>query len=174
MKRVWKIRFGALAAVLVLAAPVAGSFEATAKRVTLKMKTDPKKNKVKEDKTVRIERHPGRVAESDSLFDRVVITGYDKTVNAGKESFFIINNTGRDLAGIELELLYLTLDGRQLHRRCKTLTRVIPAGETLKIDIDSWDTQHSFRYRESEAPKRRQAIVYDIRITPLAIFLYHE
>lgn len=101
--------------------------------------------------------------------DQVVFTGYDKPQNSAKESFFIINNTDRTLKGVILNINYNTPDGRQLHNRTEKIPCDIPAGETRKVDISSWDTQHSFRYTDSKG--RPEANIFTVTFSPYIIYL---
>ena len=102
--------------------------------------------------------------------DQVVFSGFDKTKNNSNESFFIINNTDRTLTAVALYIDYRTPDGRQLTRRFIRLICNIPAGETRKADIPSWDTQRSFYHIKSEKP-RRGGNPFDIRFDPIAYYL---
>jgi hypothetical protein len=101
---------------------------------------------------------------------QLLLTGYDKPLNSDTETFFVTNNTDCDLTTISIEIEYLTLDSRQLHKRFERIKCDIPAGETRKIDIRTWDRQHSFYYHLSTRP-RRQATPYTISITPITITL---
>lgn len=102
--------------------------------------------------------------------DQVVFTGFDKNQNSSKESFFIINNTDRELTGVTLYIDYTTPDGRQLNKRFIKLSCSIPPGETRKADIPSWDTQHSFYYIKSQ-PSRKAGNPFEIRFDPIALYL---
>lgn len=102
--------------------------------------------------------------------DQIVFTGFDKNQNSSKESFFIINNTDRVLTSATLYIEYLTLDGRQLHKRFVRLSCNIPPGETRKADIPTWDTQRSFYYHKS-APSKRKGNPFEVRFDPIAYYL---
>ena len=90
---------------------------------------------------------------------QIVFSGYDKTISSKIESFFITNKTE-----------YLTTESAQLHKRYERIAYPIPAGETRKIDIRTWDKQNSFYYYLSVKP-RRQATPFMVRITPLSCTL---
>ncbi|MDE6338170.1 MAG: hypothetical protein K2K97_00085 [Muribaculaceae bacterium] len=100
--------------------------------------------------------------------DDVLFTGFDKKRNNPKESFFIINNGSGTIAGVCVALQYTTPDGRMLNKRYAVINVTIPAGETRKVDIPSWDTQHSFYYFKSESDPSR-GNPFNVAITPLAI-----
>lgn len=103
--------------------------------------------------------------------DQVVFTGFDKKQNSSKESFFIINNTDRELTGVALHIDYRTLDGRQLHKQFLTLRCSIPPGETRKTDIPTWDAQRSFYYHKSQ-PAKKGGNPFDVRFHPIACYLH--
>lgn len=102
--------------------------------------------------------------------DQVVFTGFDKNQGNSKESFFIINNTDRILTGVSLYIDYRTLDGRQLHKRFFRLSCNIPAGETRKADIPTWDTQRSFYYHKSK-PAKHPGNPFEVIFDPVAYYL---
>lgn len=94
--------------------------------------------------------------------------GFDKTVGSSIESFFIVNGLDSPLAGMEIEITYVDMKGRQLHKRSVTVDCDIPAGETKRVDTKSWDTQKSFYFHQSVKPKR-QATPFDIRLRLLSV-----
>lgn len=101
---------------------------------------------------------------------QIVFSGYDKTISSKIESFFITNKTDCLLESITIEIEYLTTESAQLHKRYERIAYPIPAGETRKIDIRTWDKQNSFFYYLSVKP-RRQATPFMVRITPLSCTL---
>ena len=107
---------------------------------------------------------------SGYALDQIVFTGFDKNQNNAKESFFIINKTDRELTGVSLYIEYITPDRRQLHKRFLKLTCSIPAGETRKADIQSWDTQKSFYYYKSN-PSKRKGNPFDVKFDIIAYYL---
>lgn len=86
--------------------------------------------------------------------DQIIFSGFDKTIKSSKESFFIKNNTDRALKGVVVSIDYRMPDGRQLTKRLLRLVCDIPAGETRKVDIPTFDIQHSYYYLRSAAPKK--------------------
>lgn len=99
----------------------------------------------------------------------VRFTGFDKPAASEKESFLISNGTSGTLLSFDLEITYLTLDGRQLHRRIISHDCHIPAGETRKVDIRSFDTQHSYHYTAS-APGRNGAYPFTVTFRPVRMY----
>jgi len=100
--------------------------------------------------------HTGKIIRisSDSKDPRfrlsqLSFTGYDKPSSSDTETFFITNNTDYPLAGVDIEIEYLTADSTQLHKRMESISANVPAGETRQVKIRSWDTQHSFHFKDS-------------------------
>ncbi|MDE6342806.1 MAG: hypothetical protein K2K93_10850, partial [Muribaculaceae bacterium] len=89
--------------------------------------------------------------------------GFDKTATSGVESFFIINGLDSTLMKIGVDILYLDMKGRELHRRECLIDCTVPARETRRVDVKTWDTQRSFYYHKSARPKR-QATPFDVKI----------
>mgnify|MGYP001245759948 FL=1 len=100
---------------------------------------------------------------------QIAFSGFDKPGASSMESFFITNHTDRTMSGVSLYIEYLTPDGRQLHKRYVKLDCNIPAGETRKCDIKSWDTQRSFHYELSRASRRSSP--FSVRFDPVAFYL---
>lgn len=100
---------------------------------------------------------------------QIAFSGFDKPGSSSMESFFITNRTDRTMSGVSLYIEYLTPDGRQLHKRYVKLDCNIPAGETRKCDIKSWDTQRSFHYELSAASRRSSP--FTVRFDPVAFYL---
>ncbi len=100
----------------------------------------------------------------------IIFSGFDKKLSSDNESFFITNKTDRVLTAIELEIEYLTPDGRQLDKKFHDLRCNIPAGETRKIDIKTWDKQHSFYYHKTP-PARGGGSPFTVRFYPQAYYL---
>lgn len=99
-------------------------------------------------------------------------SGYDKKASADKETFFVTNTTDRTLRGFSLYIIYTTVSGRQLHRRYENVECVAAPGETVKIDIRSWDSQKSFYYEKSDAPRgSRRATPYTVAFEPVTVYL---
>lgn len=97
----------------------------------------------------------------------VTVGGYDKPLRSDRETMFLTNHTGATLAAVELEIVYTTADGRELHRRRVWARCGIPPGATRKIDLRSWDVQHSFYYLRGVTPRRNRVTPYDVAIIPL-------
>lgn len=97
--------------------------------------------------------------------------GFDKTATSNLESFFISNSLDSEISGMEIQITYFDMQGRQLHKRKVCIDCSIPAGETMRTDIKSWDTQKSFYFHKSAKPKR-QATPFTVKIELLSITLY--
>lgn len=102
--------------------------------------------------------------------DDVTFAGYDKQASASAEDFLFVNNTGATVAGISIRIDYADMSGRMLHSRTVTTQCQVPPGETRKIEIKTWDRQHSYYYYLGNEP-RRVATPYKVAITPLYLWL---
>lgn len=129
-------------------------------------------------RVIKYKRHaPNKTTDTENagnltaVYDTIVcppketlsISGYDKSLNATKEVFFVTNNSADTIYGISLTFTYLDMTGRQLHKRSHRLDDVFPAAETRRAQISSWDTNRSFYYKNSREP-RTAAIPYDITL----------
>ena len=99
------------------------------------------------------------------------IYGYDKPLQASRESIFVTNDTDLDIQAIKLRITYLDSSGRQLHEVSRRIPADIPSRSTRKIDFPSWDTQKSFYYKDSRRP-RNSAVPYDVRIATEMIYFH--
>lgn len=106
----------------------------------------------------------------EKILPAIRFYGFDKTATSNLESFFISNGLDKDLRKMEVVITYFDMKGRQLHKRTVTLDCDLPAGETKRYDIKSWDTQRSFYFHKSAKPKR-QATPFTAKITLLSITL---
>lgn len=102
--------------------------------------------------------------------DQIVFSGFDKVLKSNKESFYIKNLTDRTLTSIVLYIDYRMPDGRQLTKRFLKLSCRIPAGETRKADIPTFDTQNSYYYNKSMPPKRG-GNAFEVFFDPIAYYL---
>ena len=100
----------------------------------------------------------------------VIFAGYDKSINATKESIHVTNNSGHRLRAVTFQISYLDMKGRMLHSREVTQKCDVPDKETRKLDFPTWDTQKSFYYHLGQEP-HRVAAPYDVRLRPIAFFI---
>lgn len=91
----------------------------------------------------------------------ITITGYDKPVNATKETFFVVNHTDLTLTELTVTFTYSDMQGRQLHQVTHTVSCDIPPSGTRMLTVPTWDRQHTFRYHLS-APTRKQSTPYRV------------
>ena len=110
------------------------------------------------------------IAFCDSIRPAIRFYGFDKTVSSSTESFFISNGFKSALSGMEIRITYTDMKGRQLHKRTVKIDTPIPAAETMRTDVKSWDTQKSFYYHKSVKPKR-QATPFDVKVELLSVTL---
>lgn len=99
---------------------------------------------------------------------QITVSGYDKPLRSYGESFFVTNATRQRLSAVILDIQYLDLQERQLHNRRATVAADIPAGETRRVDISSWDKRQTFYYHLGPKPRTRGVTPFAVRITPVA------
>lgn len=97
----------------------------------------------------------------------VKLSGYDKTLRANRESFFVTNALPDSSTIIALDLTfdYCDMSGRQLHKVTRTVRCDIPFGETRNLSVASWDKQHTFYYYLSPAPARSAGTPFRVTST---------
>lgn len=113
---------------------------------------------------------PDTVGLSDAA--EVPLSGYDKPLQATRETLCATNNTSRCIAGIVLEITYTDLSGRQIHRRRVTVSADIPPGETRLLAFRSWDVNHTFFYRLGPRPRKSGVTPYDVSVRILKLAVY--
>ena len=101
--------------------------------------------------------------------DSIALSGYDKPLRSTGESFFVTNRMSVAIDGVEVELVYSDLQGRQLHRRRLLIKADIPQGETRRVDIRSWDKRQTLYYHRGPQPRSGVATPFDVRVTPLRV-----
>lgn len=106
----------------------------------------------------------------EKILPSIRFYGFDKTVGSSLESFFISNNLDDEIRGMDIQITYFDMQGRQLHKRNAHIDIIIPPHETMRTDIKSWDTQKSFYFHQSTKPKR-QATPFDVKIELLSLTL---
>lgn len=97
--------------------------------------------------------------------DAVRLSGFDKTVRSRTESFFATNALADSADIIEL---WVTLDyrdthGRQLHKADHKVKCHIPAGQTRRLSVPSFDRQGTFYYHLSPAPRSSATTPFSVR-----------
>ena len=65
----------------------------------------------------------------------IEIAGYDKPATASKETFFVVNNTGRTLTELTVTFTYTDMQGRQLHQATHTIACSIPPRGTRMLSV---------------------------------------
>ena len=99
---------------------------------------------------------------SDSLL--FPFSGYEKTLRSSKESFFVTNRSDSTVTRLSLDITYKDMKGRPLDTRSVDLDIDLPAGETRRIDLRSWDRQNVFYYHLSPVPRSTRATPYRVNI----------
>ena len=100
-----------------------------------------------------------------AALDSVVVAGFDKPLRSTRESMFVTNGTASAISGLGIEITYRDGRGRMLHRASHAISADIPAGQTRRIEVPSFDRGGAFRYRLSEPPRgARQATPFDVTV----------
>lgn len=121
-------------------------------------------------KLPRLKKTPAPVDMYDTIRPAMLrFSGYEKPNAALRETFLVTNLDSLDLNGLAIELEYLDMENRQLHRASHTIITDIPAGETRMVSVASWDRNHSFHYFRSSAPQRRQSTPYKVKSNALYV-----
>lgn len=100
----------------------------------------------------------------------IVVSGYDKPLHSYGESFFVTNKTDSAITGLELTIDYRDIRGRQLHHRSLRHDIDLPAGETRRADISSWDRRQTFYYIRGPKPRTSGVTPFDVKITVVRAF----
>lgn len=100
-------------------------------------------------------------------------TGYEKEGNSNHESFILVNPSEEVICGYRVRIDYLDMQNRMLHSRELKESCYVPAGETRKFDVKSWDPQHSYYYYLGNEP-RRVAIPFQVVFTPISYWIERE
>lgn len=98
---------------------------------------------------------------------QIRFAGYDKPNRATRETFFVTNNLPDSATIVQLEVTftYSDMQDRMLHRADRTIECNIPHGETRKLSVRSWDSNHAFHYFRSTPPQRRPSTPYKVSST---------
>lgn len=124
----------------------------------------------------RLKARPVATSTVEPIYDTIarcddkllVFSGYEKVLRSTKESFFVTNNTRREVVRLVFEIDYKDMSGNMLDRRRESVDIEIPSGSTRKIDIPAWDKQKVFYYYRSPQPKTAQATPYKVKIRLVA------
>ncbi len=100
---------------------------------------------------------------------QVTVSGYEKSLRATVESFFVTNHTADTLSQVGLTIEYRDMSGRQLHQRTETVKLSLPPSSTRMARISSWDKQKVWYYYLTVPTRTRnyQSTPYRVTITPV-------
>lgn len=107
---------------------------------------------------------------SDYLSNIVGFAGYDKEANSNIESFLVLNHSDQIITGFKVKIDYLDLKGRMLHSRTVESACMVPSGESRRVDIKSWDLQHTYYYYLGNEPKK-VATPFKVEFFPQIIWI---
>ncbi|MGM9860526.1 MAG: hypothetical protein ACI31C_07200 [Muribaculaceae bacterium] len=98
--------------------------------------------------------------------DSIAVAGFEKPLRVNKESVFVSNYSSRELISLSLDIIYMDMQGRMLHRVERSLDVSIPSGETRRVEFPSFDTSSLFYYHLSPSSSRAvSATPFDVKIT---------
>lgn len=100
------------------------------------------------------------VAEGD-----FTLAGFEKPLRSRRESFFVTNNTDRDIISLRVRLIYYDLADRMLDTRTVDATADVAPGETSRVYIRAWDLQDVFYYYRSARPRSGVATPFKVSVT---------
>lgn len=110
---------------------------------------------------------PAEIEAADTIrtnLEGIALSGYDKPNQALREAFFVTNNhpDSIEIAELNITFTYSDMKGRMLHEATRAIKCTIPAGETRRVEVPSWDRNCAFHYYRSQAPKRRASTPYKV------------
>lgn len=152
--------------------------EAKKIKSTLKVEKESKINKNKTDRIPGVEilladAENLNGSETDSLnfaLRNISFSGYEKEANSSKETFLLTNPTDTPITGFQVRIDYLDMKDRMLHSRVVTEPCFVPDGESRKLDIKSWDNQHTYYYYLGNEPKK-VATPFKVTFTPISYWV---
>lgn len=126
----------------------------------------------KEKKSTKLQTEiiPGNVVNLSDSVKNCIFAGYDKEPNSSVESFLVINPTDSLLTGFEVTIEYQDMQGRMLHSRKVRKACEVPPNESRRVDIPTWDKQHTYYYYLGNQP-RRVATPFQVVFRPIAIWM---
>lgn len=97
--------------------------------------------------------------------DDFTLAGFEKPLRSRRESFFVTNNTDRDIISLRVRLIYYDLDDRMLDTRTVDAAVDVAPGETSRVYIRAWDLQDVFYYYRSARPRSGVATPFKVSVT---------
>lgn len=102
--------------------------------------------------------------------DSIAIADFEKPLRSMRESMTVHNHTSRQIVDVELDMVYTDMNRRMIHRARHTVNAMIPAGESRRIDVPTFDSSASFYYRKSNKPRyTNHATPFDVDVTVIYI-----
>lgn len=100
--------------------------------------------------------------------DSVAVAGFEKPLRAVRETMFVTNRSSRRIDGVGLEITYTDMRGKMLHKAVHSLACEVPAGETRRVEVPSFDRSGLLYYHLSPVPQRAQrATPFDVQVRVL-------
>ena len=99
--------------------------------------------------------------------ESVIVAGFEKPLRENKETMFITNKLQREITSVTLQINYLDSEQRQLHKAEHSVWVDIPAGETRRIEVKSFDRSKLFYYHKTALtghPKQATPFWVEVRV----------
>ncbi len=95
---------------------------------------------------------------------QITLAGYDKPVDATRETILATNDTERTIIAITLTIKYFDHSGNLIHTATvNDIPTCITPGETMLVSWPTWDKNRTYYYAHSRQPSaRRHAHPYTI------------
>ena len=101
---------------------------------------------------------------------KIKFTGYEKEINSRMESFIMVNPGAFKITGFRTRVDYLDMQGRPFHSVVLEELIDVPPGESRRMDVKSWDLQHTYYYYLGNEP-RKVAVPFQVEFTPLSFWI---
>lgn len=101
--------------------------------------------------------------KSEMLANSIEMVYFEKKGAEFDEIFSLKNNTGSDISGLSIRLIYYMEDGNPIDYRDITLSSNIPNNLSRKFTIKSFDREQEFVYKYSSDPLKAHYTSFTIR-----------
>lgn len=126
--------------------------------------------KVAETETVAETAVATDTISGDSAAKMIHVSGYEKPLRSRHETMLLTNSDSTlTVTWIRLDITYIDMQGRTLHRRTAEQAFNLPPRSTRLIDLKSWDVNTLFYYHlNTPVRTSAQGTPYRVTITPTA------
>lgn len=105
------------------------------------------------------------ITRRDTIVEpQITLAGYDKPVDASRETIIATNNTDSNIIAITLTIKYIDHGGNLIHTATVDIPTYISPGESALLTWPSWDKNRTYYYAHGRVPSvRRLAHPYTIQ-----------